>query len=138
MTHPTPNCLDMSSWLDWDSLAKSAGDAAETTRLMALRASKHAEIMYCESQMKSALSQFGQDAFPAMEADDSERVKALFVAVKALVDGHRADIRAKREEIESIEAEMARVGQETNGAASAAVANAAAASAPTTTTANEV
>ena len=41
----------MSSWLpvDWDSFAKSAGDAAETTRLMALRASKQAEIMYCES-----------------------------------------------------------------------------------------
>ena len=129
----------MSSWLpvDWDSFAKSAGDAAETTRLMALRASKQAEIMYCESQIKSALSQFGQDAYPAMESDDAERVKTLFVACKALVDGHRADIQTKRGEIESIEAEMARVGQETNAGASSAVASAAAASAPTTT-ANEL
>ena len=72
-----------------------------------------------------------------MESDDAERVKTLFVACKALVDGHRADIQTKRGEIESIEAEMARVGQETKAGAAAAVASAAAASAPTTT-ANEL
>lgn len=94
----------------WDSFTKSASDAAETTKLVTLRSAKQAEIMYIESQITSTLNAFGNDAYPAMEANDSERVRAFFVAAKRVVDQYRADIAAKNQDIDELNERIARVG----------------------------
>jgi len=94
----------------WDSFTKSASDAAETTKLVTLRSAKQAEIMYIESQITSTLNAFGNDAYPAMEANDSERVRAFFVAAKRVVDQYRADIAAKNQDICELNERIARVG----------------------------
>jgi hypothetical protein len=74
------------------------------------RARTQAEIMYIESQITSTLNAFGNDAYPAMEANDSERVRAFFVAAKRVVDQYRADIAAKNQDIDELNERIARVG----------------------------
>lgn len=97
----------MEGWT-WDSFTKGAADAAETTRLLALKSAKRAEIMYIENQISSAMSAFGTQAFPALERGES--VTPLYEQTKRDVDRHRADVAECERECQRLDQEIANVG----------------------------
>ncbi|OUS49121.1 hypothetical protein BE221DRAFT_216089 [Ostreococcus tauri] len=102
---PRPNVME--GWT-WDSFTKGAADAAETTRLLALKSAKRAEIMYIENQISSAMSAFGTHAFPALERGES--VTPLYEQTKRDVDRHRADVAECERECQRLDQEIANVG----------------------------
>ena len=67
--------------------------------------------MYIESQISSAMSAFGVDAFPAMESGDTAAVNAAFERAKRAIDAKRAELDELRRDVDRVDAELADVGR---------------------------
>ena len=67
--------------------------------------------MYVESQISSAMSAFGVEAFAPMESGDAAAVDAAFRRAKTSVDALRADLASLRAEVDAVDADLAAVGR---------------------------